>query len=82
MSCCDGYPSSKVEHVSERLRRPKGAIASGRGWAMKVAPFHSKLDTNVYHNQSGCTVGDNIESYNKVQGTGGKRLCAECARLG
>jgi len=48
----------------------------------KVAPFHSKLPTEVYHDQSGCTVGDNIESYNKVNGTGGKRRCAECARLG
>jgi hypothetical protein len=48
----------------------------------KVAPFHSKLDTEVYHNNDACTVGDNIESYNKESGTGGKRLCRQCADLG
>jgi hypothetical protein len=46
-----------------------------------VSPFHSKLDTAVYHNNSACTVGDNIESYNKESGTGGKRLCSGCERL-
>ncbi len=48
----------------------------------KVAPFHSKLDTEVYHDQSGCTLGDNIENSNKVSGTGGRRRCSECVRLG
>jgi len=48
----------------------------------KVTAFHSKLPgTEVYHDQSGCTIGDNIESYNKVSGTGGLRRCLECARL-
>jgi len=48
----------------------------------KVAPFHSKLDTDVYHDQSGCQVGDNIQPANKVSGKGGGRRCDECARLG
>ena len=48
----------------------------------KVSPFHSKLPgTEVHHNNSACTIGDNIESYNKVSGTGGLRLCNECANL-
>ena len=48
----------------------------------KVAPFHSKLDTEVYHDQSGCKVGDNIQPENKVSGTGGGRRCDRCAELG
>ena len=48
----------------------------------KVAPFHSKLPgTTVHHNNSSCTEGDNIESYNRVAGTGGLPLCNHCARL-
>lgn len=48
----------------------------------KVDPFHSKLaGTGVHHNNSSCTVGDNIESYNKVNGTGGLPLCSVCAKL-
>ena len=49
----------------------------------RVPAFHSKLPgTEVYHDQQGCTVGDNIESYNRVQGMGGLPRCSECARLG
>ena len=48
----------------------------------KVPAFHSKLPgTEVYHNDDKCTVGDNIESYNKVYGTGGLRLCSVCKDL-
>ena len=40
---------------------------------MKVAPFHSKLPgTDVHHDDDSCTVGNNIESYNRVSGTGRK----------
>jgi hypothetical protein len=46
--------------------------------AMTVQPFHSKLVTDVYHNNNKCTVGDNIEPSNKVSGTGGKHLCSQC----
>lgn len=49
---------------------------------MKVAPFHSKLvTTTVYHNDNKCTEGNNIETYNKVPGTGGRPLCQHCAKL-
>ena len=35
---------------------------------MKVSPFHSKLPgTDRHHDESRCTVGDNIEPYNKGQ---------------
>jgi hypothetical protein len=48
----------------------------------KVSPFHSKLPgTAVYHNNNKCTVGDNIQSYNVVSGTGGLRLCDQCKGL-
>lgn len=47
----------------------------------KVSPFHSKVTLNVHHNNSSCKVGNNIETYNKVSGTGGLPLCKECAGL-
>jgi hypothetical protein len=48
----------------------------------KVSAFHSELPTSVYHDNSACTVGDNIESYNVVKGRGsGLRLCDQCSRL-
>lgn len=48
----------------------------------KVSPFHSKLPgTEVYHNDNKCTVGNNIETYNKVSGMGGLRLCSVCRDL-
>lgn len=49
---------------------------------MKTNPFHSKLPgTDVHHNNTSCTTGNNIESYNKVAGTGGLPLCGQCSRL-
>lgn len=49
----------------------------------KVAPFHSKAPNapKVHHDDNACKTGNNIESYNKVSGTGGHPLCQECARL-
>jgi hypothetical protein len=47
---------------------------------MKTRPWHSIL-SNVYHNNSECNTGNNIEAENRRDGTGGKRLCEECARL-
>jgi len=49
----------------------------------KVAAYHSKKEgTKVHHNHSECTEGNNIETYNKVAGTGGLPLCDHCKRLG
>ena len=48
----------------------------------KVPAFHSKLPgTTVHHDNSSCTTGDNIESYNRVNGTGQLPLCAYCKNL-
>jgi hypothetical protein len=49
----------------------------------KVAPFHSKKPyaPHVYHDNSSCTEGNNIERENKVDGKGGRPQCAHCARL-
>jgi hypothetical protein len=48
---------------------------------VKVNPFHSKVTLNVHHDQSTCKVGNNIETYNKVSGTGNLPKCSECKRL-
>lgn len=48
--------------------------------AMKVSPFHSKLGS-VYHDESKCTEGNNIEARNRVNGTGGLPKCEHCKRL-
>lgn len=46
----------------------------------KVAAFNSKKQT-VYHNNSSCKEGNNIEKENLQSGTGGKALCKHCANL-
>jgi hypothetical protein len=48
----------------------------------KVAAFHSKLPTarKVYHDSDTCKEGNNIESYNRVAGTGDRPRCEHCAR--
>jgi len=48
----------------------------------KIGAFRSKLaGTAVHHNDNKCTTGNNIESYNRVSGTGGLPLCDQCKRL-
>lgn len=48
----------------------------------KVAPFHSKKPgATVYHDNTNCTEGNNIEKENKVSGTGGRPKCDHCKRL-
>jgi hypothetical protein len=48
----------------------------------KVTAFRSKLPgTGVHHNDDKCTVGNNIESYNRVAGSGGLPLCHTCSNL-
>lgn len=44
------------------------------------APWYS-IKEDVYHNNSNCKTGNNIEKENLRQGTGGKRLCTECKTL-
>ena len=44
------------------------------------SPWHS-VKQDVHHNNTNCNTGNNIEPENIRQGTGGKRLCHECADL-
>ncbi len=46
----------------------------------KKSPWHS-IKQSVHHDNTECNTGNNIESENLRQGTGGKPLCQECARL-
>lgn len=46
----------------------------------KTDPFHS-IKQDVYHNNTSCTEGNNIEAVNRRSGTGGKPLCNRCANL-
>jgi hypothetical protein len=51
---------------------------------MPIVPaFHSvKPNTsNVHHNNSKCTEGNNIEKHYLRSGTAGRPLCAHCATL-
>lgn len=42
--------------------------------------WHSIMQ-NRCHNNTACTEGNNIEQRYLQQGTGGKPLCAHCAKL-
>ena len=44
------------------------------------APWYSSK-ADVYHNNTECNTGNNIETENVRSGTGGKPLCKECAGL-
>jgi hypothetical protein len=46
----------------------------------KTSAWHSILQS-VHHNNTNCNTGNNIERENLREGTGGKPLCQECARL-
>ncbi len=49
----------------------------------KVPAFHStkQTDRQVYHDNSSCTEGNNIERRYMAPGTAGRRQCEHCARL-
>ncbi|MEX0682149.1 MAG: hypothetical protein WD904_01525 [Dehalococcoidia bacterium] len=49
----------------------------------KTAPWHSsrEYDKNVYHDESKCTEGDNIQPQYRVPGTGGRPKCDHCRRI-
>ena len=46
-------------------------------------PWHSikPATKNVYHDNTACTEGNNIETYYLKAGTAGRPLCEHCARL-
>src|SRR3712207_9501282 len=43
-------------------------------------PWHS-VNPDIYHDTLNCQTGKRIAPENARQGTGGNRLCEECARL-
>lgn len=49
----------------------------------KKTPWHSKRpdDRKVYHDETQCTEGNNIEERNRVSGTGGLPKCDHCRRI-
>ncbi len=50
---------------------------------MKTTPWHSSrvYDRNVYHDETLCTEGNNIEPKYRVSGTGGRPKCEHCRRI-
>lgn len=49
--------------------------------AIKSPWYSVKPETKVYHNNTECNTGNNIEPENVRQGTDGRPLCEECKRL-
>ena len=47
---------------------------------MKVSPWHSAKGS-VYHDNTDCNTGNNIEAENRREGTGGLPKCDECKGL-
>jgi Major intrinsic protein len=48
--------------------------------AVDQGPWHS-VNSDIYHDNPDCQTGNSIAPENIRQGTGGNRLCEECARL-
>jgi hypothetical protein len=50
---------------------------------MQTNPWHSvKPETkNVYHDNTQCTEGNNIEAHYRRSGTGGRPRCEHCTRI-
>lgn len=46
----------------------------------RVSPWYA-VKSDVYHNNTDCTEGNNIEPENKRAGNGNKRICSHCKRL-
>jgi hypothetical protein len=47
---------------------------------MKTHPWHS-IKENHHHDNTKCGPGSEIPLHNRIQGTGGKPLCRDCAKL-
>lgn len=45
----------------------------------KKDPWYSAKTLDVYHNNTECNTGNNIETENVRSGTGGLPQCSECA---
>lgn len=46
----------------------------------RTYPWHSYREY-VHHDNTRCGPGSEIPAHNRVQGTGGKPLCQDCAKL-
>ncbi len=46
----------------------------------QTTPWHSIKEAH-YHNNNKCGPGSEIPPHNRMSGTGGKRLCRDCADL-
>lgn len=47
----------------------------------KTNPWYSTLTRDVYHDETTCHIGNNIERENVAQGTGNLPKCKECKRI-
>lgn len=66
--------------VIEKVALMTDAQTSDLGFVSGAEAWHSTAQ-EVYHNNKKCTEGNNIEPENLQAGTGGKTLCAHCAKL-
>lgn len=64
-----------VELLAQVPARPRTSVPLAQGVA-----FHA-VNSGVYHNNRSCTEGNNIEARNWRAGTGGNKLCRNCADL-
>jgi hypothetical protein len=50
---------------------------------VKALPWHSKLPSArpVYHDETTCEIGNNIERENVAPGTDGRRKCDRCREI-
>lgn len=46
----------------------------------RTGPWHAPLE-GIYHDNSDCWAGRGLAGKQRIDGSGGKRLCAECAKL-
>lgn len=50
------------------------------GTQMKTSPWHSVKEPH-HHDNTKCGPGSEIPAHNRIQGTGSKPLCKDCAKL-
>ncbi len=70
-------PPDMTETPRVNARRPKGRREHDMP---QTNPWHSIKEPH-HHNNTTCGPGSQIPPQNKVQGTGGKPLCKDCADL-
>jgi hypothetical protein len=66
--------------ADRRLLYSTGMLQELAFCSVDTGAWHS-VKADVYHDNKDCTTGNNIEPENRRAGTGGRRLCEECARL-